>query len=925
MPIASSHLRMPIASSRRTVFARSRPTVLAGSRRTVLARSRRLVRAAGPRTGGLLTALALLAGTLAGAGSAGARPWPADPSDRTAPGGSCAPSPGWTPTATDPRATGPAHAYVGNGALGVRVPPRGHGYAVSDTKTGWPLFTPRYDGAFAAGLYAVDPESGRQALAALPTWTTLDFAVGKETYGAKGTAAGTSAYRQTLFLRCGFVRTSLTWTAADGRRTDLVYDVLADRNAPQGGAVRLRITPHWNGEATVVDRIDGRGARRLAHEGGRASGRATVDVAFRAQGTGTRGAVASTLRAPGKVRQGGAARELSAAQSATFPVRSGRSYEVVKFVGVGGERTTAASRRAAIRFSQHAALRGWPALFAAHTAAWRGLWSSRIEVPGREDLQLWLRSAQYGLYAALRRGGRDSIAPTGLTSDNYAGLVFWDAETWMFPPLLATRPELARPVLDYRFATMGGARDNARRLGYKGLFFPWTSGADGGLWSECHSWRPPHCLTQVHLQSDIALAAWQYWLATGDRGWLKERGAPLLRGIAEFWADKAERNTDGSYSIRDTAGPDEYSNGVDDAVFTNAGAATSLRHAAEAVEILGGRPDPAWRRIGDRLRIPYDARRKIFWQYDGFERLRNPRIKQADTVLLMYPLEWPMPEGAAAATLDHYAALTDPDGPAMTDSVHAVDAAAIGEPGCSAYTYLQRSIRPFVRGPFALFSEARGEKAGAHDPLAGSPAQDFLTGKGGFLQVFTHGLTGLRLRPDAVRLDPTLPPQLSSGVRLYGLSWRGRTYDVNVGPRETTVRLTSGEPFTIESPQGSFRVTAADPAVLKTRRPDLAPGGSLARCRPASASSEEPGLYAAAAVDGSTATAWRPERAGAWLRVDLGRTRPVNSVSADGSHRVQTSTDGKRWEPFTKGEPVRWVRIVQTGAGPEAVTELKVD
>ncbi|MBC9711037.1 haloacid dehalogenase [Streptomyces sp. TRM66268-LWL] len=841
--------------------------------------------------------------------------------DRTAPGGSCAPSPGWTPSSTDPRKTGPAHAYVGNGLLGVRVPPRGHGYAVSDAKTGWPLFTPRYDGAFAAGLYGIDKESGRQAVAALPNWSTLDFAAGDRTYGTQGKV---SAYRQTLFLRCGFVRTALTWTAGDGRRTDLVYDVLADRNAPRGAAVRLRITPHWNGEATVVDRIDGRGARRLTHEGGGATGRATVDVAFRADGTGTRGALASTLRAPGRVRAAGPAKGLSVAQAAKFPVRSGKSYEVVKFVGVGSAEAGADSRRAAVQASQHAALRGWPALFAAHTAAWRGLWSSRVEVPGREDLQLWTRSAQYGLYTALRRGGRDSLSPVGLSSDNYAGLVFWDAETWMFPPLLATRPELAKPVLDYRFHTIEGARENARRLGFKGLFFPWTSGSKGRLWAECHSWRPPHCLTQVHLQSDIALAAWQYWLATGDRRWLRERGEPLLRGIAEFWADKAERNADGSYSLRDVAGPDEYSNGVDDAVFTNAGAATALRHAAEAVELLGGRPAPAWRRIADKLRIPYDARRKIFWQYEGFQRLSAPKIKQADTVLLMYPLEWPMPEGAAAATLDHYAAITDPDGPAMTDSVHAVDAAAIGEPGCSAYTYLQRAIRPFVRGPFALFSEARGEKAGAHDPLAGSPAQDFLTGKGGFLQVFTHGLTGLRLHPDAVRLDPVLPPQLASGVRLYGLSWRGRTYDVAVGPRETTVRLTSGKPFTVESPQGSFTVTAGKPAALKTRRPDLAPGGSLARCRPVSATSEEPGLYAAAAVDGSTATVWRPERAGAALSVDLGQMRPVKSVSAGGSYRVETSVDGKRWGRFAPGASVRWVRIVQTGAGPEAVAELRV-
>ncbi|CAM5614300.1 hypothetical protein SMICM304S_00730 [Streptomyces microflavus] len=234
------------------------------------------------------------------------------------------------------------------------------------------------------------------------------------------------------------------------------------------------------------------------------------------------------------------------------------------------------------------------------------------------------------------------------------------------------------------------------------------------------------------------------------------------------------------------AGPDEYSNGVDDAVFTNAVAATALRNATRAADLLGHRPPTGWNRVADGLRIPYDADRKVFLQYAGYN---GSTIKQADTVLLMYPLEWPMEPGAAAATLDYYAARTDPDGPAMTDSVHAIDAAAIGEPGCSTYTYLQRAVQPYLRGPYDLFSEARGDKSGAEDPLSGFPAEDFLTGKGGFLQVFTHGLTGLRLREDGVHLDPLLPPQLREGVRLTGLRYRDATYEVEIGARTSTARL----------------------------------------------------------------------------------------------------------------------------------------
>ncbi|MFD8939449.1 hypothetical protein ACFV0R_30095, partial [Streptomyces sp. NPDC059578] len=206
----------------------------------------------------LLAAALLLPLAPASASGAGAPTAPgADPGERD-----CAlDSPDWTPVATAvPAPTDAHHPHLGNGYLGVRVPPAGSGYAEPGGATGWPLYTPRYDGAFVSGLYARGPAStgGRDAVAALPTWTGLELTAGHHTYGTD--ASGTTDYRQTLSLRCGFLRTSLTWTAPDGRRTDLVYDVLTDRTSPHVGAVRLRITPHWDGTARITDRIDGRGA-----------------------------------------------------------------------------------------------------------------------------------------------------------------------------------------------------------------------------------------------------------------------------------------------------------------------------------------------------------------------------------------------------------------------------------------------------------------------------------------------------------------------------------------------------------------------------------------------------------------------------------------------------------------------------------------
>jgi trehalose/maltose hydrolase-like predicted phosphorylase len=525
----------------------------------------------------------------------------------------------------------------------------------------------------------------------------------------------------------------------------------------------------------------------------------------------------------------------------------------------------------------------------------------------------------------------------------------------MFPSLLAQHPDLAGSVVDYRVKTLPQALQNTQDVNnsttydpppdtpWQGSFFPWNGAGTGDLWSECHSWSPPHCITQIHLQGDIALAAWQQYLATGDKAQLAARW-PLLDDIAQFWASRVSANGDGSYSIDDVAGPDEYSNGVRDGVYTNAVAATALRNAVKAAGVLG-KPVPGaqWNTIAGHLRIPFGSvagSPPIYLQYDGYA---GSLIKQADTVLLIYPLEWQdanMNATSAANTLDFYAAHTDPDGPAMTDAIHAIDSAQIGEPGCATNTYLERSILPFVRDPFAQFAEARGDKAGAQDPLAGAPAFDFLTGAGGFLQVFDYGLTGLRWREHAVHLDPMLPPQLSGGVTLTGLRWQGHTFDVKIGATSTTVTARGGGGFTVEDRDGATHAVGGGGSLtLPTRRPDLATTTNVARCDPATATSEEPGMYADAAVDGSTATAWTPTTASASETVDLRQTIRIRRVvtrwtATPASSTVLTSSDGTTWTAVSRDSTgklapsvtARYVRVQVTRSGTTAtgLRELEV-
>ena len=88
--------------------------------------------------------------------------------------------------------------------------------------------------------------------------------------------------------------------------------------------------------------------------------------------------------------------------------------------------------------------------------------------------------------------------------------------------------------------------------------------------------------------------------------------------------------------------------------------------------------------------------------------------------------------------------------------------------------------------PFYQFSEQTSDNYALNGNR--NPAFSFLTGHGGFLQIFTHGLTGYRFRRDVFYLNPTLPPQLGQeGLIVKGMKWQGAVFDVQVALDITSV------------------------------------------------------------------------------------------------------------------------------------------
>ena len=110
------------------------------------------------------------------------------------------------------------------------------------------------------------------------------------------------------------------------------------------------------------------------------------------------------------------------------------------------------------------------------------------------------------------------------------------------------------------------------------------------------------------------------------------------------------------------------------------------------------------------------------------------------------PWEWAESPTIGLNDLNHYAPRTDTDGPAITDSIHAIDGLALRVPGCPAYQFLLQSVLPFVQPRYDQFTEARN----------GQGSFTFLTGEGGFLQtLYGSSPASVGLEVASVPASPT--------------------------------------------------------------------------------------------------------------------------------------------------------------------------
>uniref|UniRef100_H2ZEB2 Protein-glucosylgalactosylhydroxylysine glucosidase n=1 Tax=Ciona savignyi TaxID=51511 RepID=H2ZEB2_CIOSA len=413
-------------------------------------------------------------------------------------------------------------------------------------------------------------------------------------------------------------------------------------------------------------------------------------------------------------------------------------------------------------------------LFRMHSTEWLHTWDStglRV-ITNLQTTQYILSSFYYLLsnFPTIRAQVHPpkfyGVSPGGLTNggrgEDYWGHVFWDQDFWMAPALLPLYPDLVKKILKYRVGHLPGARVKAATFGYRGADYPWETAYTGldvcpGI---------DYVEYEIHVTADIIHLLKQYIYATGDWDFLVEY-------TAEFWRSRVVWNsTKSRHVLNKVMGPDEWNFPVNNSAFTNAAAAQNLMFAADVAQKLGFDKELAkqWRDIAQTMFIPFDSHLQYHPEFDEFVPL-NGSVKQADTIMLGFPLAIDIPETVRRNDLSTYAYCTSAHGPAMTWGMFSINLLDVDEYKEAGVMY-RRQLKN-IHAPFDIWSENAD----------GSGAVNFLTGIGGYLQSILYGYLGLRYFNNSVSFNPTLIPgfvsDTSHGIIIQGFKYISLSLDVS--------------------------------------------------------------------------------------------------------------------------------------------------
>ena len=210
---------------------------------------------------------------------------------------------------------------------------------------------------------------------------------------------------------------------------------------------------------------------------------------------------------------------------------------------------------------------GYEGLYRRHLAKYRPCFRRvDVEIKGNDELDTLLRYASYQtLIGFNRHDAVHSLSAKNLTAEKYNQFVWWDCEIYQLPFFLLSFPKECLNIMEYRYARLPAARENAAKSGYKGAKFAFCSSVEGDeqVWIYAK-----HPFLQIHINGDVAYGALNYYRHTLDSEFMLSKGLPMIEEIIEYFISRSAFE-DGQYHLKCVTGTDEHHDYVDDDAYTN--------------------------------------------------------------------------------------------------------------------------------------------------------------------------------------------------------------------------------------------------------------------------------------------------------------------------------------------------------------------
>jgi protein-glucosylgalactosylhydroxylysine glucosidase len=606
-------------------------------------------------------------------------------------------------------------AYISNGLVGIR--PGDNPLSPAQTCV--------------AGFVFIHPEFQVESLSPAPYPLTTDIRING--ISVLDSPERSVLTKQHLNMANGELTTEFTFTASALCSATITVCQCASRTEPSLLLQRIAIEASAAGQLEITPQITTDGIPgQIVREGALFGGRADCALLFRSLGDLSQLGIAVLVDPP----NGFSWQQRTAAYAGA--IHPGQTYTFDTIASLVSSFYHREPDLEAIRLVNWGYQSGLESLMAANRDAWDDLWRSRVIVTGDPDDQRALDCAFFYLHSSNHPSNLNGMAPFGLSSSRYyLGHSFWDTETWSFLPLLITTPETAKSLLQFRLRGLEAAKRVAALFGYRGAQFPWEAAPTDG--DEVTPVFSPTGWAEQHIVPDVALAFWQYQMATGDEAFLRGGTWPTLQAVAE-WIESRGVQTRRGFEILNIMGPDEASNGLNNSAYVNLACRMVVQGAIRYAGLVGVPVPSSWERIVTSMYLPIDSNGVLTIAE------HSPNNAFADLSYLL-PFDYLIDPSVAKHTWGAYRTAT-PHAPliAFAKAAEAAPAAAMGD-RASAGRLFRDSWSADMLAPFGMMREAAPQTHGC-----------FLTNEGSLLRTAMFGFTGLRINEgDWNKYEAALP------------------------------------------------------------------------------------------------------------------------------------------------------------------------